>query len=607
MKLSRKDAVTNEWRFFEKHPTRVWVFSVLWLGLICGLAFLWNLGGIGLVDETEPLFAEAARQMTVTGDWITPYFNGQTRFDKPPLVYWLMAISYKLIGVNEWAVRFPSALGAIALTVMGFYTLRRFGISRPAASDSRANRQRWLAAWIGSALIAVNPQTIVWARTGVSDMLLSGCMGTALLCFFLGYARGEGEPQATRQAWGWYLAFYVLVALAILAKGPVGIVLPGLTIGAFLLYLGKVREVWREMRPILGGVIILAIALPWYVLVTLRNGEDYIDTFFGYHNFQRFTDVVNHHSAPWYFYFLVVLIGFAPWSIYLPVAIARLRVWRREGWRNAPRSTQLGLFALFWFVMVFGFFTIAVTKLPSYVIPLLPAAAILVALSWSDYLTNPGKRRKLFEASFTISGGLNVLFLAVLAGAVAYSPNFIGHDPAAPNLSELMAQSGLAERGAVIWGACAIASAVLLLRRDWRRWLWGVNLVGLVAFILLVITPASEVMDRARQLPLRQLSALAAQVDRPGEELIMVGFEKPSVAFYSQRPVNYMKEAEEAIAHIQSVTATRPNASFLILARPTRLEDMALQPNEYTHLESAGAYELIRVSKQAIANKPSSN
>jgi hypothetical protein len=131
--------------------------------------------------------------------------------------------------------------------------------------------------------------------------------------------------------------------------------------------------------------------------------------------------------------------------------------------------------------------------------------------------------------------------------------------------------------------------------------------VGLVAFILLVITPASEVMDRARQLPLRQLSALAARVDRPGEELIMVGFEKPSVAFYSQRPVNYMKEAEEAIAHIQSVTATRPNASFLVLARPTRLEDMALQPNEYTHLESAGAYELIRVSKQAIANTPPSS
>ncbi|MFP4575239.1 MAG: ArnT family glycosyltransferase, partial [Coleofasciculus sp.] len=107
------------------------MYSVLGLAAICWVAFLWHLGSTGLVDETEPLFAEAARQMTVTGDWITPYFNGETRFDKPPLVYWLMAIGYHLIGVNEWAVRLPSAMSAIALTVLGFYTLRYFGISRP--------------------------------------------------------------------------------------------------------------------------------------------------------------------------------------------------------------------------------------------------------------------------------------------------------------------------------------------------------------------------------------------------------------------------------------------------------------------------------------------
>jgi hypothetical protein len=117
------------------------LLSLLWLCAIAWVAFLWHLGNIGLVDETEPLFAEAARQMTVTGDWITPYFNGATRFDKPPLIYWLMAVAYRTLGVNEWAVRLPSALCAIALTCLGFYTLsktegRRKKEERSSATDS---------------------------------------------------------------------------------------------------------------------------------------------------------------------------------------------------------------------------------------------------------------------------------------------------------------------------------------------------------------------------------------------------------------------------------------------------------------------------------------
>ncbi|MGB7441306.1 MAG: glycosyltransferase family 39 protein, partial [Coleofasciculaceae cyanobacterium] len=204
MKFKVERAVTPWWKFWEQKPAIAWMLSLAWLLLISWLAFLWHLGNTGLVDETEPLFAEAARQMTVTGDWITPYFNGETRFDKPPLIYWLMALGYQLIGVNEWAVRLPSALGAIALTVVGFLTLRTFGISRPAAlSHSQESgleekeklpnsvKPLWLSAWLGAAMIALNPQTIIWARTGVSDMLLSGCMGCALLSFFQGYAQPE--------------------------------------------------------------------------------------------------------------------------------------------------------------------------------------------------------------------------------------------------------------------------------------------------------------------------------------------------------------------------------------------------------------------------------
>ncbi|MGB3616437.1 MAG: glycosyltransferase family 39 protein, partial [Elainellaceae cyanobacterium] len=301
-------------------------------------AFLWKLGTTGLVDETEPLFAEAARQMLLTGDWITPYFNEATRFDKPPLIYWLMAIAYRIGGVNAWTARLPSALAAMGLTVMGFYTLLRFGVANleraqggfssdlEEPSDFRATTAHraahWSAALVGATAIALNLQTIVWGRTGVSDMLLTGCMGSALFAFFLGYA----QPEPVHSQRRWYVAFYILIALAILTKGPVGIVLPGLIIGSFLLYLGDWRAM-REMRPLLGSALVLGLTLPWYALVIRANGQAYIDSFFGYHNVQRFTQVVNNHAAPWYFYFLVVTVGFIPWSMYLPWGITRLQIW----------------------------------------------------------------------------------------------------------------------------------------------------------------------------------------------------------------------------------------------------------------------------------------
>jgi len=156
--------------------------------------------------------------------------------------------------------------------------------------------------------------------------------------------------------------------------------------------------------------------------------------------------VVNHHSAPWFFYFLVVPIGFLPWSIHLPVAIARLKFWQRRHWQQQPRSAQLGLFAWVWFAVIFGFFTIAVTKLPSYTIPLLPAAAILVALFWSDQMTRSQPHR-----AAVISHWVNIGLLAGLAGAILYCPHWMGDDPEMPNFQELLQQSGILIVGAVIW------------------------------------------------------------------------------------------------------------------------------------------------------------
>jgi 4-amino-4-deoxy-L-arabinose transferase-like glycosyltransferase len=661
LKLKLAQSIRSWWQSFEKYPRGVWTFSIIWLILICWLAFLWNLGSIGLIDETEPLFAEAARQMVVTGDWITPYFNGETRFDKPPLIYWLMAIGYKLIGVNEWAVRLPSALAAIALTILCFYTLRYFGFATPAAAQGilthrRTQRQLWLSAWLGAALVALNVQTLAWSRQGVSDMLLSGCIGTALLCFFWGYVKGEkgtvtsyqkAEGRGSRGSRGaeeageageadqefpnhhspitthqspltnhqslipnrWYLGFYILIALAVLTKGPVGIVIPGLIIVSFLLYLGKLWEVLQEMKVIVGALIFFAISLPWYILVTLKNGYAFINSFFGYHNFERFTSVVNHHSASWYFYFLIVLGLFAPWSMYLPFAITRLRFWRRSFWQLQSRRAQLSLFALFWFVAIFVFFTISITKLPSYVLPLIPAAAILVSLVWSEELSRDldstiNNEPKTINYGLLISAILNLLLLFILAIASLQIPHLIGNDAAMVKLSELIKQSGLPLRGGIIWVIAGGLSLLFLRKKTQWRWIICVNLIGFIAFIIFFLSPAYFLIDMTRQLPLRQLSELVTQVRQPEERLMMIGFKKPSVAFYTQESVGFFWTFDQSATNfLKNLVNTSPNAStVLILGQSQEIAETGLRSPDYQVLGEKTPYQLIRVAAQKALN-----
>lgn len=600
----------DRWR--KKTESAHWM-AILWLLLVGFLVFFWNLGKNGLLDETEPLFVEASRQMTVTGNWITPYFNGVTRFDKPPLIYWTQALALQIFGVNEWAARLPSALAGLFLTGFCFFTLLRFGMTanpRVVKGESKEAIGKQAEAWyeehsltprlwlsaIGATMVALHPLTFFFGRLGYSDMLLSACFGGALLAFFLAYA----QPQ-DKVAQRWYWAFYILIALAVLTKGPVGVVLPGLIITAFLVYVGKAREVIGEMHLFRGAMLVLALTLPWYILVILANGKAYTNSFFGYHNLERFTSVVNQHTGPWYFHFLIVLLGFAPWSIYLPVAIAKIRVFRRVRWQNQPRSSHLGVFALFWFVGVLGFFTIAATKYFSYVLPLMPAASILVALWWSEQIVpsvapnmRQSKDRQPWGLYLTIIANI-VLFVA-LAVTCFYSPHLLNDDPSMPYLGTRLQHSGLAVLGGMIWLGSAIALIILVLLKRYRQ-LWGVNLAGFAAFLIFVVLPVSSLVDIERQLPLRQLAFSAVQVQKPKEELIMLskGFAKPSLVFYTQQHVTFLLKATDAIPYIQQSLNRSDSNSVLLISSTKMLGRSGLTPNRYQEIRSSGIYRLVRV------------
>ncbi len=566
----------------QQRPVLAVAVSSLWLLVIGWIAFGWNLGNVGLIDETEPLFAEASRQMLLTGDWITPFFNGETRFDKPALIYWCQAIAYSIMGVNEWAARTPSALAAMGVIALAFYTVQWYFTKKDELEKVTNLPRRYLTAALAAALMALNPEMIVWGRTGVSDMLLTGCIGSTLLCFFLGYAQNNrviviANWQFPNQ---WYLASYVLIAGAILTKGPVGIVLPGLIMIAFALYVGKFWQIWREMRPILGMVIVLVLSLPWYILVTWRNGWNFINAFFVYHNIERFTEVVNGHSAPWYFYFLVVLLGFAPYAVYIPESLVRLKLWQRSYWLQKERSQHLGLFVSLWFLGVFGFFTVSVTKLPSYVLPLMPAAAILVALSWSDLFPTSQNSTPTHLAFLRISAWVNVAFITFISIALFNLTQIVGPDPAAPELYAEMEKSGILKYGGIIWLIITLISSILILTHRYRQ-IIIINLVGFTAFIAISLMPAILIMDQQRQLPLRELSALIVESKQPNEELIMVGFKKPTVTFYTKQNVNYIKFSQAALKYIQNPELSKTKSSLLMLIEQEKFPEMELQPDTY--------------------------
>lgn len=534
------------------------------------IAFFWQLGSIGLVDETEPLFAEAARQMYVTGDWITPYFNDVTRFDKPPLVYWGMALCFHIFGVGEWGVRLPSALAAAGLTGFSFYTLQRFGYSHgQQAADIPDKKQTFtLAAVIGAVAMALHPQTIVWARTGVSDMLLSGCMGAALLCFFWGYAQG-GKSS-------WYYGFYTFIALAVLDKGPVGLVIPGLVVFTFAAYVGQLRNLLKEVKLLQGSLLMLLLTVPWFIAVIAIHGQTYIDSFFGYHNYERFTDVVNGHAAPWYFYFAVVAVGFLPWSPALPFAMARLRPWALGYWRRQPREKQLGLFALIWFLSIFCFFTAAVTKLPSYVLPLMPAAAIMIGLMWA------GPRQR----GTWLSAGLSILFFAILAVASYLTPNWLGGDPVMPDFPVLVRESQAMLHGSIVWGLATLVGLGLLLMRQ-VRWMWAVSFIAFMAFTMVSILPMAAIADSQRQLPLREIARTIQAEQQPDETLAMVGFMKPSLVFYTQRPVLYVYNPDSE--------QLQTTGQALVVGHPEEIIKAISVSQSGEILQAEGTYQLARL------------
>jgi 4-amino-4-deoxy-L-arabinose transferase-like glycosyltransferase len=328
------------------------------LAFIFGIAFFQFLGHLPLIETDEARYMEIPREMIERGDFITPTLNYVKYFEKPPLHYWLNALSIKIFGETEFAARFFGALwGVLGILLVYYFGRKLFG-----------RREALLSALILGTSFGI----IVQARINITDTTLTICM-TACLGFFL-VALQENEQQKGL----YYHLFYLFSALAVLAKGLIGIVLPGGIVFCYLLISRRWRLL-REMRLVTGIPLFFIVCAPWFILVSQRNPE-FARFFFIHEHFERFlTKVHNRYEPPWFF--IPVLIGvMLPWSFFLPTAIAR--VWQKR----KEFGADIRLFLLLWAAVIFVFFSKSDSKLVPYILPVYPALALLLGTTFAAAL-----------------------------------------------------------------------------------------------------------------------------------------------------------------------------------------------------------------------------
>ena len=497
-------------------PRQRWAVLSLVLGLGV-LITLWRLGATGVVDETPPLFAAAGRAMTETGDWLTPRVNGLPRYDKPPLVYWLMALGYSLPGqaswdpLGSWASRLPSALASLAVMLGLADTLLRW----PQQTGPRPG-----AAAISTALaFGLSPLVLIWSRTAVSDALLCGLLAISLLLQWRRFA-----APATQS---WWSAWLVL-GLAVLAKGPVAVVITGLTLLLFSAWRRDLATPWQRLRP-LNLALTAVVVFPGTSLNCWRRSSR--------SGTARLSPAALHQLVsdpqPWWFFGPVMLIAAMPVTPLLLLGLARIP---RQ--RLAPEQS-LHQFAGAWLLAVLLLFTTAATKLPSYWLPATPAAALLIGFAL-------GRRDRWLALAWATTASLIVVLAVGFWCSTQWIP--LINDPEMPTLAPDLMASGLVFRAAA-WFSLAGALAVLLWQRQAVVRLLSVQM-ALLLFHLTALVPIAELADQLRQLPVRNAADTLLAHQRPGEPLAMVGAMKPSVHFHTGQVIVFEGRSDGALVNL---------------------------------------------------------
>lgn len=499
---------------------------ILVLLSILGIVWFGMLGARSLVPTDEGRYAEMAREMLATGDWVTTRLNGIKYFEKPPLQIWMTALAFKFFGLGEWQARLWTGLSGFAgIILTGVAASRVFGRE------------------VGLMAAAVLASCAFWGIGGhinSLDMSLAGAM-TLTLCSLL-IAQTALTIVSQRR---WMLACWAGLGLAVMSKGLIGLVLPGMVL---LVYCAVARDwaIWKRLHIVSGLITFLVITAPWFILVSIRNPE-FAHFFFIHEHFQRFTSNIHHREGPWYYFIPLLVLGLLPW-----VGVVGQATWaaarRPEEALTVPENASAGSaplpppmlplqtfqpqkLLLVWSVAIFVFFSISSSKLPAYILPIFPAIAITIAA----YLHHASRR-----AWWLIAGSVALLGIAMLA----LVPQFTRFAADVTQLASFQASKPwLALAGLIaLGGATPVLWWCYKRRHDFS--LKATLILACASFLAVqVLMLASEPHGRARSgLPL--VPAIAAELT-PQTPLYAVGLYDQTLPFYLRRTMILVQHADE--------------------------------------------------------------
>ncbi|HTO03295.1 MAG TPA: glycosyltransferase family 39 protein, partial [Opitutus sp.] len=488
----------------------IWT-DVAGLGLLFGLLYFHGIGEVALVNPDEGRYAEVAREMVVTGDYVTPRLNGVLYFEKPPFVYWLMARSMKGFGSSEMAVRAVPAFFALAGVLITYGATRRL-----------YGRGAGLAAAIvlGSSLLY-----FALGRILSLDMAVSVLMSATLFCFLQGVREpvslATGENGTKRRCF--FYGLYASAALTTLTKGLIGFLLPG----AVMFFWLVIFDQWSRLRPLYlpsGVALFLAIAAPWHVLVAQRN-PGWAHFYFVREHWERFTTTEHGRFQPWWYFLPFIAVGLFPWTGCVWDAVRQAL---RGGWTRRRENADAGFFVI-WAGLVFLFFSISQSKLIPYILPVFPPLAVMIGASLAD------RWRREELAGTRLALGTFSAMAALLGVALIVVLTQPGLMADADKLA-LIKPDGLAAAVALLVGAVLVP--LLVLRRQWGR-----AMAALVTSVAVFYLALGESQDKVARPGTKAFALRVMAEIQPGDRVYHYHDFFHDFTYYSEQTVGTVAAA----------------------------------------------------------------
>lgn len=483
--------------------------NLLLITLIIGTFFGATLGQYPLATPDGARYAEIPREMVVTGDYITPHLNGVKYLEKPPLFYWLQAISIKILGINDLAASIANALIALA-TVLCIYLTSRI-LHGP------------LQGVIASFVFATSALVFALTRIVTLDFALTFFLTASLCTFLLANQLPHGAKRSL-----YLFGMYIFAACAVMTKGLIGIGLLGIIIFLWLTIFGK----WRDLKtyhPISGTFLFLLIALPWHILVQIKNPEFFHFYFIEQHFLRYLTDYAGR-SQSWWFLPAVLIGGLYPWIVFLPQAIIHHIPKHFSDWEASKNN----IFFVLWIITIYIFYTFSHSKLIPYILPLLPPSAMLIANYLAFHWQN--QKNRALSTGFIVLCIINLLF-SIGAIIATFTLDFSEQAFTKQNLYFI---------------AMIMAASVVIIQISYRR--FGTS-IGLIAITLatattwLYMSPNISIINRQSIKP---LITTMQQKLKPEDEVISYGAYYQDLPFYLQKIItvaNYAGELDFGMRH----------------------------------------------------------